>query len=139
MTSPAPEMKLEEIPLSTYILSQEMANIQSGYAKWLNHRHQRFGSVFGRRFTKVYIEDEQSLKSLIGEVNGRKRFWDFEEFWSYIYHFVRGEMGLEEVEETSGCGVRGVESFAARGLENFLSPQEFYLRGPYVGKQPGTS
>ena len=49
----------DEIPESIYILSQEMANIQSGYAKWYNHKYKRFGLVFGRRHTKILIQTEE--------------------------------------------------------------------------------
>ena len=73
----------EDIPDSTYILSQEMANIQSGYAKWFNYKYKRFGVVFGRRFTKIFIESKEALIKWAKEMWNGTRYWKFKEEWSY--------------------------------------------------------
>ena len=41
---------LEEIPETTYIFAQIMANLQSGYAKWFNYKYERDGGLFSGRY-----------------------------------------------------------------------------------------
>ena len=130
------EISEEEVPESTYILSQEMANIQSGYALWFNKKYKRYGSLFGRRYTKLLIETEESLREWVNRMKDYVRFWDFEEFWNYVMRFVNRLKKLEKIRrgvswvtrtelECSGVGERMVGA---------LSLEEFSLRGRYVPK-----
>lgn len=139
-----PEMEEWDIPASTYILSQEMANIQSGYAKWFNFRHGRFGGVFGRRYTKILIRDEQELKEWVKDINENKIIWNFKEFWSYVKNFLKRIKYLKKVSVGSGVlfsdGKKGVDSKGKRQrqkdpiLTNFLLLSEFLLRGRYQAR-----
>ena len=121
----------DQIPESTYILSQEMANIQSGYAKWFNFRHKRFGTVFGRRYTKLLVRSEQELREWIVALNEKHRHWTFTSFWSYVKNFVKRLYHLKEVSvssshvyallKQSGLIVEGKEGSAEAGFSIFLS------------------
>lgn len=128
----------EEIPESTYILSQEMANIQSGYAKWFNFRHGRYGTVFGRRYTKILIETEEELKVWVDEINKGSKLWSFEDFWSYTRNFLKRLKELKTVEVSSGI----IYEIAKAGkqleevLMNFITLEQYLLRGPYIAKLP---
>ena len=121
------------IPASTYILSQEMANIQAGYAKWFNFKHGRYGSVFGRRYRKILIKDEEELKSWLELMNGNKVLWEFEDFWSYVKNFIKRLKHLRAVGVCSGwlyaegCLVDPI-------LSIFLPLEQFLLRGHYIAR-----
>ncbi len=121
-----------EIPESTYILSQEMANLQSGYAKMFNHRNKRYGSLFGRRYTKVLLETAEEVEKKVLEVNEGNVVWDFEKIWSYIYNFVKRESGLMKILATTkeiydgGCDALGAM------FRGFLDYRKWQLRGTYV-------
>lgn len=61
-----------EIPLSTYIFSQAMANLQSSTAIHFNRKNGRKGAVFARRFYKHLIESEVELKMWLQQLKNLK-------------------------------------------------------------------
>ncbi len=128
----APDLDAVEIPESTYILSQEIANICSGYAKMFNSKHDRFGSLFGRRYTKILLEDTEEVERVVKEVNEGKPKWDFAKIWSFVYNFIKEEMGMGKIVETSRrLYDRSVEEVELI-LPGFLHYEKWYLRGNYV-------
>jgi hypothetical protein len=127
-----PEMKSSEIPESYLILSQEMANIMSGYAKWFNYRHKRFGSLFGRRYTKIYLESEEEVKDAISALNSGRKLWDFEKLWSFIWNFLREQLDEKLILDTSRGMYAGGERMMNCWFSGFVRYQEWELRGRYV-------
>lgn len=121
----------EDIPESTFILSQEMANIQSGYALWFNYRHRRFGSVFGRRYTKILIQTEEELKLWVEKINGSILFWDFSELWSYINNFLRRMKNGERININSSKLYNSSKATKDAILRSFVRLDDYLLRGPY--------
>ncbi len=130
-----PTLKVEEIPESTYILSQEIANICSGYAKMFNSKHERFGSLFGRRYTKLLIESKEEVKKVVDEVNGGKVLWDFKRIWSFIYNFLKKEFGIDKMVKTSKVIYDGGCAGLSAIFPGFLHYRQWDLRGSYVPKQ----
>ncbi len=57
------------IPESTYIFSQEMANLQSGFVKHFNWLNKRVGALFCQRYKKELIESEVELVAEIERLN----------------------------------------------------------------------
>ncbi len=53
------------IPESSIIYSQEMANLQSGFAKHINWLYKRVGALFYRRYQKELITSEKELVATI--------------------------------------------------------------------------
>ena len=133
MESKGVSVALGEIPLSTYILSQEMANVQSGYAKWFNFKHNRYGVVFGRRYTKELIEDEETLKLCLEEINQYVKIWDFAEFWSYVNNFLKRLNYLKKVALSSACLYEDLRETDPI-IDTFLHLELFLLRGRYSSK-----
>ena len=138
-----PEMDELEVPASTYILSQEMANIQSGYAKWFNFKHQRYGGVFGRRYTKILIKDEGELEEWVKEINENKVIWDFVDFWSYVNNFLKRLKYLKKVcvsseflygEDDKRESLGMIQQKDDPILTNFLRLSDFLLRGRYKAR-----
>lgn len=125
-----PDLEEIDIPPSTYILSQEMANIQSGYAKWFNFRHVRFGSVFGRRYTKVLISSEEELKEWVNSVNNKKPMWSFGAFWSYTKNFVQRIKKLKKVDVSSA--ILYESGIIDAIISSFILLEKFLERGPYL-------
>lgn len=131
-----PDLPEIEIPLSTYILSQEMANIQSGYAKWFNYRHVRYGSVFGRRYTKILVETEEELKEWVEKLNDNKVLWSFEELWSYTKNFIERIEWIKKITISSSLEYN-CEKIIKSTISNFIRISDFLsMRGQYVPKPP---
>lgn len=127
-----PELEDLEIPESTYILSQEMANLQSGYAKMFNHKYKRFGSLFGRRYTKVLLENANEVEKKVQELNEGRIIWDFERLWSYIYNFIKRDLGMETIVITTKEIYDGGCSAVGAMFRGFLDYRKWHLRGSYV-------
>lgn len=124
----------EQIPESTYILSQAMANLQSGYALYFNKKYKRYGSLFGRRYTKVLIETEEALSEWMEKMKNHLKFWDFEPFWNYVMNFVNRIKKLAKLSKSICWKTRKqLEGTMSSDLvAGALSLEEFYLRGTYV-------
>lgn len=126
-----PELLSSEIPESYLILSQEMANIMSGYAKWFNFRHQRFGSLFGRRYTKILLETEEEIERAITELHSGKKLWDFEKVWSFIWNFLKEKLDEYLIVDTSRGIYEGRNGLLNCWFSGFVRYQDWNLRGRY--------
>lgn len=127
-----PNIDVTEIPESTYILSQEVANISSGYAKMFNAKYKRFGSLFGRRYTKILMESKEEVEKIVKDINGGKELWDFDKLWSFIYNFMKRELGFEKIMETTRAIYDGGYGAIAAYFPGFLHYDQWDLRGNYV-------
>lgn len=129
------ELDGEEIIESNYIFSQQMANLLSGFAKKFNFIHKRFGSLFGRRFTKILIESEEEIEFWVQKMNRADRLWSFEKLWSYLWNFAK--MVKKSGKIKVGLGIRNAEELEVARESDvlagmLLSFQAFKLRGQYV-------
>ena len=70
-----------EIPDSTYIFSQAMANLQVSFVKHFNYVFKRSGTLMASRFTKNLIEGTEELADLIKSLNSAKKFHNYSELW----------------------------------------------------------
>ena len=71
------------IPETTYIFGQIMANLQSGYVKFFNHRYDRDGGLMARRYHRQLIESESELYSLIEMVHSEEIQWKRKAIWTF--------------------------------------------------------
>lgn len=125
----------EQVMDSTYIFSLQIANMLSGFAKKFNFRHKRYGTLFGRRFTKILVETEEEIQNWVERMNRAERLWNFEKLWSYMWNFVKRLKQLKRIKV--GLGVRTeAERLGAVVDEVFgvmlISWESFQLRGGYV-------
>ncbi len=131
------ELKDEQIQDSTYIFSQQIANVLSGFAKKFNFIHKRYGTLFGRRFTKILLESEEEIQVWVEKMKRAERLWDFDKLWSYMWNFVKRMKKLKKMK--IGVGIKTeAEMLRARVdevLGNMLiSWEAFKLRGQYIVK-----
>lgn len=127
-----PELDVLEIPEPTYILSQVISNVESGYAKKFNKKHKRYGSLFGRRYTKVLLETKDEVEETINAMHEGKKVWDFERIWSYVYNFLKKALGLNEVIKTTRVNYEGGCEAISAVFPGFLPLSIWQLRGSYV-------
>lgn len=122
------------IPESTYILSQAMANLQSGYALYFNRKYKRYGSLFGRRYTKVLLETEVAIADYMTAMKNYVKFWDFEKFWNYVMNFVNRIKKLVKLAKGVSWKTKADLEGGLSGdlVLGALSLEEFKLRGTYV-------
>jgi hypothetical protein len=130
------ELKDDEIMDSTYIFSQQIANILSGFAKRFNFFHNRYGALFGRRFTKILIKTEAELAEWTEKMKRADRLWSFEKLWSYIKNFVKQAKKLKK--QKVGLGIKTEAERVAAVVDEvlgsmFVSWEAVQLRGRYVG------
>ncbi len=58
-----------EIPETTYIFSQAMANLQISFVKHFNFVHKRSGTLVASRFGRKLIESENEMNGLVEKLN----------------------------------------------------------------------
>lgn len=117
-----------EIPESTYILSQEMANLQSGYAKHFNYKYGRKGAVFARRFSKTLIESEAELRFYVDAANQFTPFEVYDWKWQFRRRKMEGLGYLELIKESSLAAYR--KKFDTI-ISSFIKVETFILQGRF--------
>ncbi len=79
-------MEDREIPETTYIISQAMANLQVSLAKHFNFVEKRSGTLMAARFARKLIESEEEMMKWKDRLNrGEKRSW-FGKNWQNVKH-----------------------------------------------------
>ncbi len=73
---------LSDIPESTYIFSQAMANLQVSLVKFVNYRFGRTGSLMARRFGRTLIENEQEFINVMETINSGKLRHQYSDIWA---------------------------------------------------------
>ena len=71
-----------EIPESTYIFSQAMANLQVSFVKHFNHKYDRNGTLVAARFGRELIETETEMRDWIKKLNSGLRKHNYAAQWS---------------------------------------------------------
>lgn len=74
---------LNSIPEPTYIFSQLMANLQSGYVKKFNHKYGRDGGLMKSRYCRRLIESEGELDYEIERVNNLTPLFPRSSIWTF--------------------------------------------------------
>jgi len=119
----------EEIPDSTYILSQEMANLQSGYAKHFNYKYKRKGAVFARRFSKHLVINEEDLMNWKSRLDGFMDLVEVDWRWRYDYRNMVGIMGIRKIRINRRFEENGGST--DKILELNLDVESFILQGHF--------
>jgi hypothetical protein len=73
----------EDVPESTYIFSQAMANLQVSFVKHFNYINNRSGALIARRFNRVQINTEEEKKSWIHRLNAGVPAHRYNKKWAY--------------------------------------------------------
>jgi hypothetical protein len=117
-----------EIPNSSYIFSQAVANLQASLVKHYNWKYQRIGALFARRFEKFIIKDEK----------------DFEQWTNHFLEMkkVRSHFGHWKARKKAKTGMRKEKGYLISSkyfyrslckmhpiLENFLLMGSSDLQG----------
>lgn len=72
------EFLITDIPESTYIFSQAMANLQVSFVKHFNHKYKRSGTLMASRFGRKLVESEQEMQDWIQKLNNSEK--------NHVYH-----------------------------------------------------
>ena len=75
------EIQQSEIPESTYIFSQAMANLQVSFVKHFNYTYERSGTLVAGRYERKLVETEKEMKEWIEKLNAGKKKHDFAGQW----------------------------------------------------------
>lgn len=63
------------IPLSTYIFSRQMSNLQVSIAKKYNYENERRGTLFASRFERFLLESQEALDECMSGFKNRMPFY----------------------------------------------------------------
>jgi hypothetical protein len=75
------EIPSEDIPHSTYIFSQQMANLQVSLVKKINFKFKRTGTLIASRFKRELISSQAMLNECIHRMNEGKKVHSYSSFW----------------------------------------------------------
>jgi hypothetical protein len=73
--------KDKEVPETTYIFSQAMANLQVSFVKHFNFVFNRSGGLIARRFHRHLIESEEELHSWVTKLNNGEKLHSYAKMW----------------------------------------------------------
>lgn len=71
-----------EIPESTFIFSQEMANLQVSLVKHFNYKYKRNGAMMAKRFGRELIESVDDMNYWIERLNKGKKLHQYGQMWA---------------------------------------------------------
>lgn len=75
--------RLGFIPHTAYIFAKAMADLQSGFVKWINYKYDRSGSLMAARYYRRLIESHEELQNKIKEINGMTLQFQKVMIWRY--------------------------------------------------------
>jgi len=75
------DLSEEEIPFSTYIFSQAMANLLASAAIHFNRKYGRTGALFARRFYKQLITSKEDLERHLSRLSKMKCLMEYSQRW----------------------------------------------------------
>ncbi len=101
---------LQDVPESTYIFSQAMANLQVSFVKHFNWKYGRSGTLVARRFGRKLVESESEMQEWISKLNGGEKLHNYREMWI-------NDLMKSRVEWTSLWMYGGAAKPAGVGLE----------------------
>lgn len=94
-----------DIPATTYIFSQIMANLQAGIAIHFNRKEGRTGALFARRFSKTLIGGKGELRMWFERLRGCLKFHRYKGRW----RSKESRFGKWKGECIEGLGVASTE------------------------------
>ena len=127
------ETELNEVPESTYIFSQAMANLQVSYVKHFNYKYKRSGTLMAGRFIRMLVETEEEMMDLIESLNKGEVFHQYHSVWvNDIMNGVKAMTsnwiykGNEKVEEAIfGCYLNAKKIDLGDAFKNLDSLKDF--------------
>lgn len=125
------------IPESTYIFAQAMANMQSGYVKYFNHKYERDGGLMKSRYSRILIENDEQMEATKALIHGLRMETERKSIWTFRRKGdgFRFDYDLDERERSSRwCYEQGgVEASFLRCLK---LKSEFDMRGQFDNLPP---
>lgn len=76
------DLELSEVPDTTYIFSQAMANFQVSFVKHYNFINGRSGALMAGRFGRKLVESEKELNTWVTKLNGGKKLHQYAKEWA---------------------------------------------------------
>lgn len=125
----------ENIPHSSHIFSQAMANLQSSAAIHFNRKNSRTGALFARRFSKHLIKSKEELEFWV------ERLQNFQRQICYTANWVAQELAKNRgnwVRKNKSCKNRSAAFFYKYRksrhmiLSSFARYNEFELQGQFT-------
>lgn len=89
------------IPLSTYIFSRQMSNLQVSVAKKFNFQHERNGALFASRFERILIESKAEMLEWVNKLSRKKRYFKNAKKWAKQIMGISGKK-LEPIGSKAG-------------------------------------
>ena len=77
------EIAILDIPDSTYIFSQAMANLQVSFVKHFNYTFQRSGTLMASRYFRQLVENEEEMQSWIQKLNNGTKVTGYSAKWMH--------------------------------------------------------
>ncbi len=126
----------KKIPETTYLFANAMSNLQSGYAKWFNHKYKRDGGLMKGRYLRRLIESREDLAETISLVNIMKEIKQRDKIWTF--RRKGSELGEGELKSN---GARSSWNFynlgeKIEGISCFKHYRKVYLRGHFNNLPP---
>lgn len=125
----AKEQGIDQVPDSTYLFSQAMANLQVSFVKHYNHRFDRSGALMASRFSRTLIENEADLQIWIEKLNNGKKSHQYAKRWIH-------KMKTSDMVVNSGWLYGAVEGVVERVHEIYLCADDLYLGGYFDNLPP---
>jgi hypothetical protein len=75
------KIKEKDIPFSTHLFSQAVANLLASTAIHYNRKYNRTGALFARRFTKTLMTNEEIMKSWVEGLHSMRRYHRYGKRW----------------------------------------------------------
>ena len=124
---------IEYIPVSTYIFSQQMSNLQVSLVKHFNNKFNRSGALMAGRFKRELISSEEEVKVLVHELESGQNSHKYAGIWADMA--VNRNVGLSGryVEFITEVNKKYVEIRTKKIdlVEQFLNTQYLHNHPPY--------
>ena len=117
------------IPPSSYIFSQQMANLQAGYAKHYNWKYKRSGSLFCSRFARELIESEEEMIMWVDKINNLYEFRARLDYWKSDRYKALVKVGVKWKERMLNCSFGAYARGEQSGMACFSLWTKIDLQG----------
>ena len=121
------------IPPSSYIFSQQMANLQAGYAKHYNWKYKRTGSLFCSRFARELVESEDEMIMWVEKINNLYEFRARLDYWKSDRYKSLVRVGVKWKERMLNCSYGAYNGGAQSAIGCFSLWININLQGCFSG------
>jgi hypothetical protein len=125
------ELEEHEIPFTTHIFSQAMANLQSSTAIHFNRKECRFGALFARRFSRELVKSQTELDAWIEHFHKMKRMYVQSRRWDFKGTKRRNWVKKKRLKERNGYYyyLNTVQQHTV--LRSFIAVNKIQLQGQF--------